>query len=300
MRGWENPTAPTAETGVDKTLEEYLTAVPDFIRWDYWQFTDDSDGLREWCRPAEVKWYAAAIQHDAKLYHNKQYADFIAWRRPFWTVHESTSLLLGKDPDLIDPEALKADEERSVFAWFYAYLRTLIGRAQNAKEIPNPIRPRILLEWADANNIRYPEDLGEVAADSSSETEDYRWLYNSTLEQNDILKEEIKSLRSDLGRLKRQQEVLPSTETQPRKSDWTRERNTLLTMILAMAVKRFGYRPGKPYQTAPRSIEDATAEVGCAVTAQTILVKLREAEKLVHEREPEEAQRDKRVPKADA
>ena len=57
---------------------------------------------------------------------------------PFWTVHESTSLLLGKDPDLIDPEALKADEDRSVFAWFYAYLRTLIGRAQNAKEIPNP------------------------------------------------------------------------------------------------------------------------------------------------------------------
>ena len=285
---------------MDKTLEEYLTAVPDFIRWDYWQFTEDFDALREYCRHAVVKWYTAAIEHDAKLYHNRQSADFIAWRRPFWTVHESTSLLLGKDPDLIDPEALKADEERSVFAWFYAYLRTLIGRAQNAKEIPNPIRPRILLEWADANNIRYPEDLGEAAADSSSETEDYRWLYNSTLEQNDILKEEIKSLRSDLGRLKRQQEVLPSTETQPRKSDWTRERNTLLTTILAMAVKRFGYRPGKPYQTAARSIEDAIAEVGCTVTAQTILGKLREAEKLVHEREPEEAQRDKRVPKADA
>ena len=65
----ENPTAPTAETGVDKTLEEYLTAVPDFIRWDYWQFTDDFDALREYCRHAEVKWYRAAIEHDAKLYH---------------------------------------------------------------------------------------------------------------------------------------------------------------------------------------------------------------------------------------
>ena len=195
-------------------------------------------------------------------------------------------MLLGKDPDLIDPKALKADEDQSVFAWFYAHLRTLIDRAQNAKEIPNPIRPLILLEWADANKIRYPEDLVEAAADSSSETEDYKWLYNSTLEQNDILKEEIKSLRSDLGGLKRQQEVLPSTDTQPRKSDWTRERNTLLTMILAMAVKKFNYRPGKPYQTAARSIENATAEVGCTVTAQTILDKLREAEKLVHEREP--------------
>ena len=86
-----------------------------------------------------------------------------------------------------------------------------------------------MLEWADANKIRYPEDLVEAAAANSSETEDYKWLYNSTLEQNDILKEEIKSLRSDLGGLKRQQEVLPLTYTQPRKSDWTRERNTLLT-----------------------------------------------------------------------
>ena len=53
----------------------------------------------------------AAIKHDEKLYHNKQSPDFIAWRRPFWTVHELTSLLLGKDPDLIDPKALKADED---------------------------------------------------------------------------------------------------------------------------------------------------------------------------------------------
>jgi hypothetical protein len=83
--------------------------------------------LREWCVPKVEKWYRAAIEHDEKLYHNKQSADFIRLRRPFWTVHESTSLLLGKDPDLIDPEALKADEDRSVFAWFYAYLRTLIG-----------------------------------------------------------------------------------------------------------------------------------------------------------------------------
>jgi hypothetical protein len=168
----ENATAPTAETGVDKTLEEYLTAVPDFIRWDYWQYADDSDALRECCWPAEVKWYTAAIEHDAKLYHNKQSADFIAWRRPSWRVHESTSLLLGKDPDLIDPEALKADEDRSVFAWFYDYLKALIVRAQTAKEIPNPIRPRILLEWADANNVRYPESLREAAADSSSEREE--------------------------------------------------------------------------------------------------------------------------------
>jgi hypothetical protein len=73
---------------VDKTLEEYLTAVPDFIRWDYWQFTEDFDALREWCVPKVEKWYRAAIEHDEKLYHNKQSADFIRLRRPFWTVHE--------------------------------------------------------------------------------------------------------------------------------------------------------------------------------------------------------------------
>ena len=73
---------------------------------------------------------------------------------------------------------------------------------------------------------------------------------------------------------------MPSTETEPRKSDWTRERNTLLTMILAMAVKKFNYRPGKPYQTTARSVENATAEVGSIVTAETILRKLREAEAL--------------------
>jgi hypothetical protein len=247
MRGRENPTAPSVETGVDKSLEEYLTEPRDFMRWDYWQFSEDMDLLRDACALSEVRWYLAALKHDEKLYHNKLSADFIAWTRPFWTAHESTSLLLGKDPDSIDPNALKADEDRSVFAWFYAYLRTLIDTAQNAKELPSAIRPRILLEWADANNIRYPEDLKKVAADSSSEKEDYRWLYNSMLEQNNILKEEIESLRSDLGRLKLQPEVLPSTETQRRKSDWTRERNTLLTTILAMAVKRFGYRPGKPY-----------------------------------------------------
>ena len=53
---------------------------------------------------------------------------------------------------------------------------------------------------------------GEAAPDSNSEIEDYRWLYNSTLEQNDTLKEEIKALRSELESLKRQLKILPSTE----------------------------------------------------------------------------------------
>ena len=63
---------------MDKNLEEYLTAVPDYISWDYWQFGDDSRALREACTLREEDWYTAAIEHDRKLYHNEPSPDFIA------------------------------------------------------------------------------------------------------------------------------------------------------------------------------------------------------------------------------
>ena len=66
---------------MDKTVEAYLKDGGP-VAWDYWQFNDDFDALREACDQRVVKWYLEAIEQDKKQYHNRQSPDFIAWKTP--------------------------------------------------------------------------------------------------------------------------------------------------------------------------------------------------------------------------
>jgi hypothetical protein len=172
---------------IDKELEEWLSDSP--IEWDYWQYGEDFDALRKWygadAGPDRLwayqqiqRWYEAAIAYDIGKYHAEECAvNFSDWSNAFWTIQQATALVLGKNPDQIEAGQIEEDSERSLFAWYYHRVQSLISEAQIDKRLPDPIRPRILIEWANGVGINYPDGIENAIPVDDKEADDYRWMY---------------------------------------------------------------------------------------------------------------------------
>src|SRR4051794_16233718 len=79
--------------------------------------------------------------------------DYGYWgRMPGWTMSEAASLLLGHDPDRMDPANGEQHEPGSL-GWKYRRLLRVLERACEMDELSNPEVPRVLLDWARSNKI---------------------------------------------------------------------------------------------------------------------------------------------------
>jgi len=91
--------------------------------------------------------------------------DYDYWgRMPGWTMSEAAALLLGYDPDGMNPAEDKQHEPGSA-AWKYRRLLRVLQRACEMDELSSPEIPQVLLEWARSNKIDRPQLLvGRVRA----------------------------------------------------------------------------------------------------------------------------------------
>ena len=144
--------------------------------------------------------------------------DYGYWgRMPGWTMSEAAALLLGHDPDRMNPTENRQHEPGSP-GWKYKRLHRMLERACEMEKLSDPEVPRVLLEWAENNKIDTPPMLVEKMR-AVVDVRNWRRRYSAMKKERDELRAERDALAEELKRVK--DEELD-----------TRERATLLKMIL--------------------------------------------------------------------
>jgi hypothetical protein len=212
-------------------------------------------------------------------------ADFDHWSKAaHWTLDEALALSFGKAPERVNWERVKPHVGVSPFAFQYGRRRDLALRAVQWQQLYDPVLPGIFLAWAKRNEFVLPEKLGAAVAARGVKVGDWQSLYEelaASLENQGqqwlALSRSKDELISALER--RLSEQCP--ETLPEKALSTRERDSLLKLVIGMAVGGYGHDPKAKRSGQCAAIADDLAKTGVPLDVDTVRKWLREASDLL-------------------
>jgi hypothetical protein len=172
----------------------------------------------------------------------------------FWTIEQATALLIGADPDVIlegiapaasAPPDVKAAYEK-MFRLLDSHIRVSgIGLSQPPTEI---------IEWALHAKVEPPQALVDAVRAQG------RTLVETRTAARNKSESEGPEQNKPLGE---------------------RERNTLLRIIVGMAIRGYGYDPDAARSDIPKAIADDLSSLGLDCSDQTVREKLKEARALL-------------------
>lgn len=255
---------------------------------------------------------AAAVDLDARRFFNNRIAEanWDHWSKiSYWTPEEAAAISFGKDPSVVNLQALQPYAGNSLFVGsFYAQMQ-LISRAIEAGQLLEKNTPAFFLGWALRTGFHmHPKAIesvqarGEQIADWKTEFDALASFLESFVvehgrteaelrAQAERAQTELETLRNAaLTVLEENTELhaklteLSSEATQSKTSFSNRERRSMLTLILAMAVKKYHFDPTKTKNSATANIASATAEIGLKLDEDTVRKFLNEAKLLMQEK----------------
>ena len=249
--------------------------------WNYWVYDDDD-------RDPEAQ------HNDAEYFHGEEFdADFLKWiRRGNWTADQATALTFGKNPDRMNLDyASNGGRHPSEFAQYYVNMHERVVEAQRCGSLPNWIPPAVYVQWANENRISIPPDIEVGLTAAENEITDLRQRNSELVDQVELLEDETSELKQRLMELKYQLDKARTSsvvaqaaneveEAPKRQSDESRDRNTLLKIILSIAIEKYRYKIDGAKQSATRHIADATLRNGLKVSDDTVQKRLDEARNL--------------------
>jgi hypothetical protein len=237
--------------------------------------------------PGELKEYARRCgeqdseEVESRRPFNQPYAlaEFDHWtRQALWNLDETCALFLGRDPDLVKFGFVKSLAPASLFAREYCSLRQTLERAQAANILRFPSQPKLLLDWALAVEYPLPEAL--VSLLKRRRTGDDWW--RNELDENKkkiaILEASLEDRDKELESLRDAVSVLKDIK---KLEVGSRERTTLYTIIIAMAIDGYGYNPLAERSPTSREIVDAVTKLELSISDETVRSKLKEAVELL-------------------
>lgn len=180
-------------------------------------------------------------------------ADFEHWSKAsYWTLDEAVALSFGKAPELVSWDRVSPYVNISDFAFQYARIRELAIRAKVAEQLFDPVFPGVFLAWAKRYEISYPAELekqiierGQPVLDWRSAYDELKAKYDESLKEFrlelskrdagiDVLMEQLSQLKDAVGRA---EESLQGTNLS------TKERESLLKLVIGMAVEQYNFDP---------------------------------------------------------
>lgn len=234
-------------------------------------------------------------------------ADFDYWSKAkHWTLDEAIALSFGKDPEIVNWKSVSPLTNISSFAKKYERLRGLALRAVPWKELFDPILPSLFIAWAKRNDISFPEELEEKAIRYGGRATDWKAAYEKLREetsaekatyekyiadysarydgamalldersaltdkvfaQRDLLLAELETLRADKGNI-------------PEKPLKSKERQTILKLIIGMAIDGYGFDPNASRSPTAREISSSLALLGISIDEDTVRNWLKEAKEV--------------------
>ena len=262
----------TAEAQAAKAFHHELTALSDA---EIDKRIAEAERLEEEAREAAHPFNAPDAIADDGVY------DYWA-KAAYWRVEEAVALLMARDPKVVLRETTKRGEYTPRFhpsscgPKFEALLE-LAERAVYAKQIFRRTKPATILAWAKARRISVPERLEAISEEYGHRTPDWKAAYDQQVDQ-------IKALEAQIAELA----DAASTPTPKPASAITRERNTLLKLVLGLAMDCYGYRPLSPRSSTASDISGALLGQGISISEDTVRKYLADAAEFAPDPTPDD------------
>lgn len=221
-------------------------------------------------------------------------ADFEHWSKlAHWTLDEAVAVSFGKAPELVNWPTISKYLQLSPFAVQYSRRRELALRAAQWKQLYDPVLPGIFLAWAKGLEIEVPAALVE-AVQKRGPIRDWKSLYDElktthanreaswtaldeAKDRTIVAKDRVvAALEERLRKLEAQQTTQP-----PEKQLGARERESLLKVVIGMAVGGYSYDPKAGRSDRPTEIAGDLERAGVPLDVDTVRKWLREAAELL-------------------
>ena len=246
----------------------------------------------------------AAAREEAEQEENARFfnlphadADFEHWSKmEHWSLDEAIALAMGKAPEIVSWDKIKALKDISAFVRRYARLRDLAERAKVWEKLFDPVLPTIFIKWAEDNEIALPVELQEKTTklrgklvDWKKNYDELRSMYDQHIhgwreiveKQKGLIKAKDELIQAKQARIVQFETELaairdaPPAETARLQSPI--ERQNMLKAIYVMATKGYGYDPAQKRSTiVPEIVNDLTL-AGLPLSEDTVRRYLKDA-----------------------
>jgi hypothetical protein len=257
---------------------------------------------------------AKAEQEERARFFNQPHAaaNFAYWSKmAHWTLDEAVALSFGKAPEHVNWQAVSKHLPFSRFAGEYQRRRELTVRAVPWKQLYDPVLPTIFLAWAKRTEIDVPAALVEEVEKRGDQVADWKSLYDNVMEARkrdaetaameraermgmlNELSARLEAERSgwditlnekdeQIGALKERVAALEQLQTNQTDPEiGTRARDSLLKLVIGMAVGAYAYDPKVGRSDRPTEIAGDLERAGVVLDVDTVRKWLREAAELL-------------------
>ena len=199
----------------------------------------------------------------------------------FWTIDEAIMLACGRRPENFDKDTLKQNRSVSSFAGEYARLKELARRAVAMQQLYDPVLPTLFLAWARRLELRVEPALVAAIEARGLQIADWKDLYEKQVKITATYQETVETQDRTIAALRETLEIKATALPPPEKGLATRERESLLKMLIGMALKGYAYDPNLPRNTATAEIAEDLNSIGIGLDPDTVRKWLKEAADLL-------------------
>jgi hypothetical protein len=243
-------------------------------------------------------------------------------RMSTWLIDEATALSLGRDPRSVTWDKVQPYVLISPFAAIYRDRRDILIRALKAGQLWESTVPGVFLTWAERMRVDIPDNLKSAILTLGVQVADWKTLYDRQIEITDrntkqcqtmsgkyvsdlndaaaLYKKTVTEFSNTIEQYKNQISLIEESSrnsmdntsdiqkiSSPETGLKTRERDSLLKMVIGMAVKGYAYKPNANRNNAVSEIADDLQKLGISLDPDTVRRYLNEARNLLPPSETE-------------
>ncbi|MDP2804007.1 MAG: hypothetical protein Q8O26_19220 [Phreatobacter sp.] len=195
-------------------------------------------------------------------------------KMPYWSDEEAAALLLERNPKLLNRKAIRAEPRPSEIGNAFQRLRDLAFRALAAGEFTSGRSPSAILLWAKQKQIAIPASLQASVDLHTQPVVDWKKAHD----QKAI---ELERVQAELDTSKAQLKAVITEQASANRSLLTRERTSVLKLILGMAIGGYGYAPTASRSPVAKDIAGDLHRLGLTLDEDTVRKYLEEAKGLL-------------------
>jgi hypothetical protein len=227
----------------------------------------------------------------------------------YWTADEAVALSLGKDPRIVTWDAIEEYAAQSVFVFAFAERRELVQRAIQAGQLMERNTPPYFLAWALRTRFYMPLPLVEAVSSLGNQIADWKTEYDRLVayvndesqrteatkaqleQQRKVAFDALLSLNNDYVELTQKYEVVEQeliafregqrAESPSEKPMHAKERESLLKLIIGMAIKGYGHDPKAARSPTAKEVAGDLALHDIPLDEDTVRKYLAEARQLL-------------------
>ena len=203
-------------------------------------------------------------------------ADFGYWRKAaYWTLDEAIALSLGRDPNKVNSKNIDSKFSKFKFTTEYKKRFELAERARFVGELGHFNAPRNFLAWAKRTGLSYHPELDVILMRNTDAAVDWKARHDAEAAAHAASKAELERVRT----------ALAANDAKPLGQ---RERESLLKLVIGLAIDAYGYDPHAFRSPITKEISDILARRGIPLDEDTVRKYLQAAKELLPPPETEQ------------